>query len=190
MNNKINFLEYKQKKDKRQNNNIQELISIIDDFNDNEIKSFNENMKNFQWMIKEIKNNRKINSKDIKVTTEKIIFLQWLSTIINNYCSSNYIDVKLEDDKYNFNTKINIRYDNVYFCFETIYSQNDTTIEVYSTTIKNENIIDLNWIINNKKHPNYENNKITIIKSEIQSLLEIYDIDIDVFKKIVNKFEK
>lgn len=177
MSNEINFLEYKQKKEKF--NNIKD---------DKENEDFLKYEKNIDWLIKTIRKNNKFKP----TTNEQISFFKWLLSITNDYCVENYVDLSLFDENNYFYTLINLIYKDIRFSIKTYYYHNSTEVEVIPLDKKeenNENFIDLDWIRYDIKPPNYEKMKKNLVEEDIKNICDLYDIDIDYLKNIINKIK-
>lgn len=188
MNNEINLLEYKKKK--QQQMSEQDLEFIIEDFNIKDKKEFNENTLNFEWILEKLKNNSIIDTDCLNNNISKKNFLFWLSSIANNYCTSYFIDLSLIEDENSFTSTINLKYKDVCFSLQTIYHHNETRIKIFPLKEEKKDVINIEWIKNNKQPSNYNENRIKLIKNELTSLMDIYEVNLDVLQTIINELKK
>ena len=190
MNNEINFLEYKKRKEKVKNKIITNSIVQKELINDIGTDEFVKYEKHIDWLVNSAKNKKSFKP----INDSQITFFKWLLPLINDYCNDNYMDLTLFDENNYFYTLINLKHRNVYFSIKTLYYHNATEVEIIpfdkNKEPNKEDIIDLDWVRYGIKPPKYEEMKESCIEDDVKSLCELYEIDVDYLKNIISKIEK
>lgn len=181
----INLLEYKQNKE-----NLKSNEEILKSFTIDDKEKFKEYYNEINILKKYIDDNNIISTNNDNISIDFKVFLQWLGNRISNYCNANYMDINLFENNDYFKTIINLKIQDTYCAFETIYYNNDTIIRVYPTNSNAKDIIDIDWIEQEISHPNFFKNRNSLIKNEVKSIMEMYDINSIDLKDIIKQIEK
>lgn len=188
----INFESYKDK-----NKKVSNIIKEIEILNEVIEEKNNEMLTNLDWLIRILENKKHINIKDLFLTINQKQKIYKLENLLELYCEENYLSNFEKDEEKNiFFTKYILKIKNNYILFSVFYEMSFTNINLdlisndkVEKLSENEEIpiLDINDIKENKKHTNFEILKEKNIISDLNFMLNNYDISKEYLLTIIKE---